>query len=187
MRCSPHHTNWVPHPVIAHFRRLARWLPEDDAGTRPEFTLPWSGRARIAGPNTLQKQLMARPDRLPKLAALAQFSAMPGRGFAYQMIASNPSRAKPLTAGLNNAKPLLDGLAQLRGCGATAAHIGQTQPTNTLENYRPPEGSEARTHPTQFQRLAPKPDAPPEAMRRPPSRAHHPRSDAISRGPCAAR
>ncbi|MFT6061818.1 MAG: hypothetical protein ACJAVR_001872, partial [Paracoccaceae bacterium] len=87
MRCSPHHTNWVPHPVIAHFRRLARWLPEDDAGTRPEFTLPWSGRARIAGPNTLQKQLMARPDRLPKLAALAQFGAMPGRGFAYQMIA----------------------------------------------------------------------------------------------------
>lgn len=34
MRCSPYHANSALHPVIEHFKRLARWRPEDDAATR---------------------------------------------------------------------------------------------------------------------------------------------------------
>ena len=32
--CSPYHANSALYPVIEHFRRLARWQPEDGVGTR---------------------------------------------------------------------------------------------------------------------------------------------------------
>ena len=34
MRCSPYHTNSALFPVIEHFKRLARWQPEDAAAAR---------------------------------------------------------------------------------------------------------------------------------------------------------
>jgi predicted ATPase/class 3 adenylate cyclase len=34
MRCSPYHTNSALYPVIEHFKRLARWQPEDSNETR---------------------------------------------------------------------------------------------------------------------------------------------------------
>ncbi len=34
MRCSPYHTNSAFYPIIEHFKRLARWQPDDDATAR---------------------------------------------------------------------------------------------------------------------------------------------------------
>jgi predicted ATPase len=33
MRCSPYHTSSALYPVIEHFKRLARWQPEDSNDT----------------------------------------------------------------------------------------------------------------------------------------------------------
>ena len=34
MRCSPYHTNSALYPVIEHYKRLARWQPEDSVEAR---------------------------------------------------------------------------------------------------------------------------------------------------------
>jgi predicted ATPase/class 3 adenylate cyclase len=57
MRCSPYHTNSALYPVVEHFKRLARWQPEDDEMTRLDKIERMLGR--YAQPNSEAVPLMA--------------------------------------------------------------------------------------------------------------------------------
>jgi class 3 adenylate cyclase/tetratricopeptide (TPR) repeat protein len=86
MRCSPYHSNSAYHPVIEHFKRLAGWLPGDNA------------EARITKLETLlQPYDQPIAETLPLLAALLSLAVPTDR---YAPLDLSPQQQKQRTQDL---------------------------------------------------------------------------------------
>jgi predicted ATPase/class 3 adenylate cyclase len=83
MHCSPYHTNSALYPVIEHFKRLARWQPEDDVPAR---------LAKLE--NMLGRHTQPLAESVPLMASLLSLVVPEDR---YPVLALTPQQQKQQT------------------------------------------------------------------------------------------
>jgi class 3 adenylate cyclase len=81
-RCSPYHTNSALYPLVEHWKRLARWQPEDDVATR-----------------LVKLESALAPYRLPRAEAVPLFASLLSLplGDSYPRLDLTPEQLKEQT------------------------------------------------------------------------------------------